>query len=259
MISLNQEMSVGFAAGNDERMKKSRSYTMDKRRIVAIGGGCFEDGEMTPVFKRIVELSEKPAPRVLSLPTAAHDSTGGEATLESIFKSLGCSSFETLTLTTAGLSPEEVRSKVLSADIVFAGGGNLEFLMNVWNSTGAADALREAFEKGIVLSGVSSGAMCWFDEGYDDCAENGSFMFVQCVGLLPYCNCPHFESSGWQTFIPAIRRRSFSGIACENGAALVYCDGRYEPISGRDGGTVWLLDKEKGFEMSAIDCETLNR
>ncbi|MBE6937629.1 MAG: hypothetical protein E7460_03635 [Ruminococcaceae bacterium] len=231
---------------------------MDKRRIVALGGGGFEDGEMLPVFKKIVELAEKNAPSVLSLPTAGHDHTDGEATLEQIFMGLGCSSFKTLTLTTAGLSPEEVKNEILSADIIFAGGGNLEFLMKVWNETGAAEALREAFVQGKVLSGVSSGAMCWFDEGYDDCGENGSFMFVECVGLLPYCNCPHFESLGWQSFIPAVRRRAYSGIACENGAALCYVDGKYFPVTGVKGGTVWLLDRENNFKMSIVDGETLN-
>ncbi|MBR6772646.1 MAG: Type 1 glutamine amidotransferase-like domain-containing protein [Clostridia bacterium] len=228
-------------------------------KIVAIGGGGFDDGEMMPVFEKIVELSGKKNPKVLSLPTAGHDHTDGEAVLEQIFMGLGCSSFKTVTLTTMGLSAEEVRNEILSADIVFAGGGNLEFLMKVWNESGASDALREAFEKGIVLSGVSSGAMCWFDEGYDDCGENGSFMFVDCLGLLPWCNCPHFENAGWQSFIPAVRSRIRSGIACEDGAALVYENGKYEPVYGRLGGTVWLLDKEKNFEMSPVDKESLNR
>ena len=232
---------------------------MKNGKIVAIGGGGFEDGEMMPVFEKIVALSEKTAPSVLSLPTAGHDNTDGEWVLEKIFTSLGCSSFKTITLTTAGLSKEEVRSEILSADIVFAGGGNLEFLMNVWNESGAADALKEAFARGTVLSGVSSGAMCWFDEGYDDCGENGAFVFVECLGLLPYCNCPHFENAGWQSFIPAVRSRNYSGIACENGAALVFENGKYEPVCGEKGGTVWLLDREKNFEMSPVDADCLNR
>ena len=167
---------------------------MKKRRIAALGGGGFEDGEMMPVFKRIVEMAEKAAPKVLSLPTAGHDNIGGEATLEAIFKGLGCSEFRTITLTNTELSREEIHDAIVGSDIVFAGGGNLAFLMEVWNSSGASDALREAFEKGVVLSGVSSGAMCWFDEGYDDCGEQNAFEFVDCLGLLPYCNCPHFEN-----------------------------------------------------------------
>ena len=142
---------------------------MKKGRIVAMGGGGFDDGEMMPVFERIVAMTEKTAPKVISLPTACFDRLDGEEELETIFKGLGCSSFETITLSNTTLTREEVREKLLGVDIIFVGGGNLEFLMNTWNATGATEALREAFAQGIVLAGVSSGAMCWFDEGYDDC------------------------------------------------------------------------------------------
>ena len=40
---------------------------------------------------------------------------------------------------------------------------------------------------------------------------------------------------------------------------VVYENGKYEPVYGRLGGTVWLLDKEKNFEMSPVDKESLNR
>ncbi|MDD6263423.1 MAG: Type 1 glutamine amidotransferase-like domain-containing protein [Clostridiales bacterium] len=230
---------------------------MEKRRIAALGGGGFEDGEMMPVFKRIVEMAEKPAPKVLSLPTAGHDNIGGEATLETIFKGLGCSEFRTITLTNTELSEKEIHDAIVGSDIVFAGGGNLAFLMEVWNSSGASDALREAFEKGVVLSGVSSGAMCWFDEGYDDCGEQNAFEFVDCLGFLPYCNCPHFENQYWQSFIEAVKSRSRSGIACENGAALIYCDGKYEVAAGTKGGAVWLLDADRNFRMSRVENGSL--
>ena len=117
---------------------------MKKGRIVAMGGGGFDDGEMMPVFERIVAMTEKTAPKVVSLPTASFDRCDGEEELETIFKGLGCSSFETITLSKTDLTREEVRAKLLGADIVFVGGGNLEFLMNTWNATGATEALREA-------------------------------------------------------------------------------------------------------------------
>ena len=92
--------------------------------------------------------------------------------------------------------------------------------MNTFKATGADEALREAYKRGKVLSGLSSGAMCWFDMGYDDCGENGSFMFVDCIGLLPYCYCPHFISERWQSFGTAVIGCRVSGIGAEDGAAL---------------------------------------
>ncbi|MBR6739935.1 MAG: Type 1 glutamine amidotransferase-like domain-containing protein [Clostridia bacterium] len=233
---------------------------MKKGNIVAIGGGGFDDGEMMPVFERIMALSGKAAPRAIYLPTANFDSLDAVPMMEGIFMGLGCSSFEALTLSKTEFAEGELRQKLLDADIIFASGGNLKFLMDTWNAVGATEIMREAFELGKVLCGVSSGAMCWFDEGWDDCGENGAFMFIDCVGLLHYCNCPHFEDPYWHRFTDTVKDRPYSGIACENGAALVYCDGVYEAVHGVKGGKVWLLDKNDSCtltDLSEVDLSIL--
>ena len=167
--------------------------------IIALGGGRYDDGEVMPIFERIVRESGKENPHVVFLPTAGHDDTEGDEPIWESFEKLGCT-VETLKLTDPANSREHIYNTLVSTDIVYAGGGNLEFMMNTFKATGADEALREAYKRGKVLSGLSSGAMCWFDMGYDDCGENGSFMFVDCIGLLPYCYCPHFISERWQSF-----------------------------------------------------------
>ena len=223
---------------------------MKKGSIVAIGGGGFDDGEMMPVFERIVALSGKPNPKVIYLPTARHDDLEPVPMMEGIFKSFGASDLEAITLSNTEFAPGELREKLLSADMIFASGGNLKFLMDTWNATGATEIMREAYELGKVLCGVSSGAMCWFDEGWDDCGENGAFMFIDCVGILPYCNCPHFEDPYWFRFTETVKNRSYSGIACENGAAMIYSNGVYESVHGVKGGKVWFLDKNNGYKLT---------
>lgn len=215
-------------------------------KIVAVGGGRYDDNEVLPIFEHIVSLCGKKNPSVLFVPTGGFDDINGDEHIFRLFIGLGCS-VSALLLTDKSLSYEEIEEKILSSDIVYAGGGNLKFLMDTWKETGADKAFKKACEKGIVLSGYSSGAMCWFEEGYDDCGENHEFMFVDCLGLLPYCNCPHFESGYWQSFAQAIKSRSISGIACDNGAALVYDNGRYYTINGNDGGKVYFFDKNDSF------------
>ena len=119
--------------------------------------------------------------------------------------------------------------------------------MDTWKKTGADKAFKKAYEKGVILSGYSSGSMCWFSEGYDDCGENHEFMFVECLGLLPYCNCPHYESDYWQPFKEAVKSRSLTGLAIENGAAYIWDNGKVTTTCGNDGGSVYLLRKENGF------------
>ncbi len=214
--------------------------------IIGIGGGRYSDGEVMPIFERIVAMSGKQNPKVLFVPTAGFDDMEGDEDIFALFEQLGAS-VSPLLLTDESLTYESIENAILTSDIVYAGGGNLKFLMDTWKRTGADVAFKKAYEKGVILSGYSSGSMCWFAEGFDDCGENHEFMFVDCLGLLPYCNCPHYESDYWQIFKDAVKSRTLTGLAIENGAAYIYDNGKVSTMCGNDGGSVYLLKKENGF------------
>ncbi len=216
-------------------------------KIIAIGGGRYENGEIANIVEEIVSLCDKKQPRMVFLPTAGHDDTEGDEPMEQCFRDNGCVT-DRLFLTDKSLSDEEIKNSILTADIIYAGGGNLEFLMNTFKATKADVYLKQAYENGTILSGLSSGAMCWFDSGFDDCTEDGSFVFVECMGLLPYCNCPHFESGEWPKFADRIRERDEHGIGVENGAAIVFNDGEVYCINGNEDGDVYFIDKNDGYK-----------
>lgn len=218
------------------------------KKIVAIGGGRYCNGEIQNVIDYIVNFSGKKNPSVVYLPTAGHDDISDNGDIQANFEKSGISSYTILLLTDETLTREYIKDTILGADIIYVGGGNVQFMMDTWKKTGADKFLVEAYEKGIVMSGYSAGADCWFRESYDDCGENGAFVFVDCLDILPYCACPHFESGHWQDFKDEIKTRPVSGVAMENGAALVIEDGKYSVICGNEGGNVWFFDKEKGFE-----------
>ena len=219
--------------------------------IIGIGGGRYSDNEVLPIFERIVSLCPVKEPKVLFVPTAGYDDINGDEHIFRLFIGLGCS-VSALLLTDESLTYDDIERRITAADIIYVGGGNLEFLMNTWKKTGADKAMRLAYEGGKILSGYSSGMMCWFAEGYDDCGENGSFMFVDCIGLLPYCYCPHFISERWQSFGTAVIGCRVSGIGAEDGAALIFKDGHFSAMCGNDGGSVFYFDKDNGFEKSDI-------
>ena len=223
--------------------------------IIGIGGGRYCDREVMPIFEHIVLLSGKKHPSVLFVPTAGFDDMDGDEHIFKLFIELGCS-VSALLLTDESLAYDEIEERILSCDIVYAGGGNLKFLMDTWKKTGADKAFVKAYEKGIILSGYSSGSMCWFAEGYDDCAEDHSFMFVDCVGLLPYSNCPHYEGGNWGSFAQAVKGREYSGVAIENGAAIIFDGDRHYAICGNDGGEVFYLDKNNNHEQVLLTEST---
>jgi dipeptidase E len=223
--------------------------------IVALGGGSFANGEMRSVAEEIIRYSGKSRPKVLFLPTAGFDDMNGDEPIRDTFLSLGCT-FEPLLLTDKSLTRAQIERAILSCDVVYAGGGNLQFLMDTWTRTGACDALRQAYDRGVVLSGFSSGAMCWFAGGYDDCGEEHSFVFLRCLGLLPHICCPHYTSEVWQRFGTRIRETGQSGIGIEDGAALVCRDGVYSVIAGNEGGDVFFYDKTDDWRKIRITDDT---
>ena len=216
-------------------------------KIIAVGGGRYSDGEIKNILEYIASCANKENPSVLFLPTAGFDDIEGDEDIRDIFLSCGCS-FDYLFLTDKALTKEDIREKILNSDVIYVGGGNVEFMMNTWNETGASDILREAYEKGIIMSGYSAGAVCWFDEGYDDCGPDRSFIFCDCLGILPYSACPHFEGNGWYNFKDEIKNRPLSGVGIENGAALIYDNGTFSTMHGNDVGYVWFFNKDKNYE-----------
>ena len=63
---------------------------------------------------------------------------------------------------------ENLEEKVLTQDIIYVGGGTTKSMLGVWKEWNLHEILKNAYEKGIVMSGVSAGAMCWFDKGITD-------------------------------------------------------------------------------------------
>lgn len=216
-------------------------------KIVALGGGVFENGEVLPIIEKIYAVCAKINPSVLYLPTAGFDDMSDAEVILKPFKERSVN-VKALLLTDETLTEEQIKESILSADIIYAGGGNLEFLMNTFKKTKADVYLREAYEKGVVLSGLSSGAMCWFEMGWDDCGEDHSFVFVECLGILKGCFCPHYEGKSWSNFKHAIKTMDFDGIAAEDGAALVFCDGEFSTVNGTEGGDVFVFKRDNNYK-----------
>ena len=71
----------------------------------------------------------------------------------------------------------------MKQDIIFVGGGNTKSMLAVWKDWGLDLLLKEAYEKGVIMSGVSAGAICWFDQGVTDSwAEDLKIM--DCLGFM---------------------------------------------------------------------------
>ncbi len=222
-------------------------------KIIAMGGGFGDRDDSIMLAKKVIELSGKEKPNYLQIPTTCFDSADtGEI---SLFSKMGCE-VDVLYLTHAYMTEEIVAEKIRNADVINVPGGDLVFCMKTWKKHNADKYLKEAFEQDKVLFGSSSGSMCWFNEGFDDCAPESEFMFVDALGLIPYCNCPHYEGSYWQTFNQYVNTRKVSSIACENETALCLIDGKYSIMisSKRPDARVWFFDANDNYKRYNL-CE----
>jgi peptidase E len=95
---------------------------------------------------------------------------------------------------------------LLNQDVIYVGGGNTKSLLAVWRDWDVSEILREAWESGVVLTGVSAGAICWFEQGLTDSFADG-LRPLECLGFLPGSCCPHFDGE-------AQRRPSYHKLLC---------------------------------------------
>jgi dipeptidase E len=167
-------------------------------KIVAIGGGEMKLGENTEIDREIISLKGNAHPHLLFLPTASNDTvTYYEAIKRHFGQELGCRT-DVLFLIHDKPQVKEIEKKILSADAVYVGGGNTEKMMRVWRRTGAAQVLKQAYERGIVLSGISAGAICWFRWGNSDsrilASTSSGLIRVSGLDLVHALYYPHFDA-----------------------------------------------------------------
>ncbi|MCB9230880.1 MAG: peptidase E [Bacteroidia bacterium] len=230
--------------------------TLPVKKIVAMGGGEVRELETLAIDREIIRLSEKEHPRLLFIPTASSDNEDYWGVIRNNFGSeLGCET-DVLWLIREKPSMGEIERKILTADLIYVGGGNTLKMMNLWRRLGVDQMLKTAWERGIVLCGMSAGSICWFDSGHSDSrsfrnSENWKYIRVSGLGFIQGIHCPHYD--GHTLDLP--RREHFSqmmqkttqmGIAIDNNCAIIFMDDQYKVINSKDKASAWRVFKQNG-------------
>ena len=213
------------------------------KTIVAIGGGELGELETLPIDRAIVKLAGKIHPKALFIPTASIDSALYWETFQAVYgKKLGCET-DVLFLIREKLSKKQIEAKILSADIVYVGGGNTLRMLRVWRKYGVEKLLCKAYEKGVILSGLSAGAIGWFRYGSSDSRrfmkdgkEKTSLMRVSALGFLSLTMSPHHIREK-KLRNPGIRemmqRTPGVALALDDNSAILIQDDRYEILRSK--------------------------
>jgi dipeptidase E len=113
-------------------------------------------------------------------------------------------------------------------------------------------ALRRAYEAGILLCGVSAGALCWFDSGVTDAFGGPLRRLDDALGLLPGSVCPHDDGDPRRR--PPDQQLVADGLppgfAADAGAALHCIDGALaEVVTSRPHVRAYRVERRRGGDV----------
>jgi len=212
--------------------------------IFAMGGGGFTMEPDNPALDDyILSLTDVREPRLLFMPTASGDPAGQIAAFHDRFGSRPCRP-AVLSLFRLHGSERTLREIVLEADVLYIGGGSMRNLLAIWRAHELDRLLREAYERGIVLAGLSAGAMCWFEGGVT--RSSGPPAPIAGLGLLPGSLTVHAdgEPERLPVWLEAVRSGALpGGWAADDGVGLQFEDGTLtRVVSSRPGAGALRCD-----------------
>lgn len=193
------------------------------RQVVAMGGGGWLMDD--PGLDRFVlGLTDASRPRICFIPTAS-----GDRSAERFYDAFPADAFDASVLWLFDREVADIGAFLGEQDLVYVGGGNTVSLLAVWRAHGVDMALRDAYEAGVVMAGMSAGANCWFDACTTDSYQLGRVdPLLDGLGFVPGSFTPHYDSEPPRR--PALLALVASGglppgYACDDFAAVHMVDG----------------------------------
>jgi peptidase E len=213
-----------------------------------MGGGGFSAGvEDAAIDLYALSLAESTKPRICLLPTASGDPEEQIGRFYAFFDGRDCEPSH-VSLFRLGTIDVPLREFLLSQDMIYVGGGSLLNLLAIWRVHGLDTILRDAWEAGILLCGLSAGAMCWFAHGIT--TSHGRPQPAEGLGFLRGSMSVHWSTQPRrrEVYRGAIASGMPAGFGVDDGAALVFEGTRLiEVVTARDDAdaySVQLVDGE---------------
>lgn len=227
------------------RDSRDRHILATSGGVEATGRGTF-DWRFSGMLRYALELSGATAPRICFVNTASGDNDVG---LRAMY---GAAAFEGVFASHLALftmpNVEDVRAHLLGQDVIWVGGGSVANLLALWRLHGVDRAMREAWEAGVVLTGVSAGSLCWHVGGTTDSFGPELRPITDGLALLPYGNGVHYDSEEQRR--PLLHRLVADGtlplsFATDDGAGLHYVGtALVEAVADYPGKSAYRIERD---------------
>tara|TARA_B100002019_G_scaffold209001_1_gene181639 strand:- start:1007 stop:1708 length:702 start_codon:yes stop_codon:yes gene_type:complete len=215
------------------------------RNIIAIGGGGFGANPGQGIIEKyILKQTKKKNPKICFIPTATGDNEAYKVNYYSTFTNLDCCPSH---LDFFKRTPD-LNDLILNQDAIFVGGGNTKSMLAVWREWGLDKILKKAYLNGTVMSGVSAGAICWFQNGITD-SWASNLKMMPCLNFIKGTCCPHYDEEPERK--PAVknfllRNKVKNVYAVDGGAALHIKDEKiFKSIIFKKNKSSYLVDVKK--------------
>ena len=221
-------------------------------KIIALGGGELRERTTLKIDEYIAGLAKERAKdrraNALFIPTASHDFMPYYNTFHKVYTGVFDIKTDVALTVFKEVDIEKMKSKFEKADMIYVGGGDTVFMIDSWKQSGLLPLIMDAYQRGVIIAGLSAGAICWFTDMYTDSTaalgEGDKYAMFKGLGLVEGKISPHYNT----------RMLDFDEIVCynfdcaygvEDNAALVIENGEIVG-SVSSGGKAWKLTTVNG-------------
>ena len=256
--------AYSLGAADDARGAGSTTAKTAKRQIFAMDSGFLsEEPWAQPVMARhLFSLTGKAEPRICLLATASGDSP---AIIEAFYRMMGRHPCRASHLNMFAPCTSDFAGFLCGHDIIYVAGGATRNLMSLWKDWKLDEALRVAWDAGVILSGESAGMNCWFESCITDSLPE-KLLPLNCLGFLKGSASPHYDPQTDrppQFNRPLIFRSLIAsgdipgpGIAVESHVALHYVEDKLvDIVTDKRGSRGYRVERvSDGYLETAIDA-----
>ncbi|PCJ57599.1 MAG: peptidase E [Planctomycetota bacterium] len=196
--------------------------------IISIGGGGYYGPQGGPnrMLLHILKLTNKKFPNICLIPSASSNKEESIHAFTSSFNSFGA---HPNYLDFYRLPTSDLEDWLMTFDAVYIAGGNTRNLLALWKAWDFDKILIKACDNGVVMSGSSAGAICWFEGGNSDYIP-GQLNPIDGLGVLEGSICPHYSDTNnrRKSYLDMVEDgRLENGFGISDRAAIHYIDGKF--------------------------------